>query len=213
MGDASDTAEVRYKIGEVCRLADVQPYVLRYWESEFASLAAPRGAQGPRTYSIRELKVVERIKQLLYDEGYTIAGAKKRLEGEIQSGALLGAAEPADRGPGVTAAEPGGLAPAPSVETTPVKPPPDTRTARRVTRKTPPQQPALDGVVFEDVTLPPAEALASAPEVPPPPAAEPARPAATSGRTTPVNHHADLRIPRVLAELREIQALLARDEP
>jgi len=203
MGDASDTAEVRYKIGEVCRLADVQPYVLRYWESEFASLAAPRGAQGPRTYSIRELRVVERIKQLLYDEGYTIAGAKKRLEGEIQSGALPGAAEPAGPGPGEAAAAPAGLAPAPSVETTPVKPPPDTRTSRRVTRK-PPQQPALDSVVFEDVALSPSETLAPPPEVPP-------STAATRVRTTPVNHHADLRIPRVLAELREIQALLTRD--
>lgn len=212
MGDASDTAEVRYKIGEVCRLADVQPYVLRYWESEFASLAAPRGAQGPRTYSIRELKVVERIKQLLYDEGYTIAGAKKRLEGEIQSGALLGAAEPADKGPGETAPEPGGLAPAPSVETTPVKPPPDTRTSRRLTRK-PPQQPALDSVVFEDVALPPAEATAPETDVPSRPATGPDGSSGTSVRTTPVNHHADLRIPRVLAELREIQALLTRDEP
>jgi DNA-binding transcriptional MerR regulator len=72
----------RYKIGDVCRIADVQPYVLRYWESEFPLLAPDRSQTGPRTYTSRELKLIERIKRLLYDEGYTIAGAKKRLEGE-----------------------------------------------------------------------------------------------------------------------------------
>ena len=77
--------ETRYKIGDVCRLADVQPYVLRYWESEFPALAADKaqsGPSGPRTYTVRELRIIEQIKKLLYDEGYTIAGAKKRLESE-----------------------------------------------------------------------------------------------------------------------------------
>ena len=77
-------AEVRYKVGEVCRLADVQPYVLKYWESEFPVLAPDRSVPGPRTYSARELGIIERIKKLLYDEGYTIAGAKKRLEAELR---------------------------------------------------------------------------------------------------------------------------------
>jgi DNA-binding transcriptional MerR regulator len=75
-------AESRYKIGDVCRIADVQPYVLRYWESEFSVLAGDKSVPGPRTYSARELKLIEQIKRLLYDEGYTIAGAKKRLEAE-----------------------------------------------------------------------------------------------------------------------------------
>ena len=78
------TAEARYKVAEVCRLADVQPYVLKYWESEFPVLAAPKGGGGPRLYSGLELKIIERIKKLLYDEGYTIAGAKKRLEAELK---------------------------------------------------------------------------------------------------------------------------------
>lgn len=81
----SENAEVRYKIGDVCRIADVQPYVLRYWESEFPLLAADRSLAGPRTYSARELELIGRIKRLLYDEGYTIAGAKKRLETEAAS--------------------------------------------------------------------------------------------------------------------------------
>jgi len=76
-------AEPRYKIGDVCRIADVQPYVLRYWESEFPSLAPDRTVTGPRTYTLRELRVIEQIKKLLYDEGYTIAGAKKKLESEL----------------------------------------------------------------------------------------------------------------------------------
>ncbi|HEY3349390.1 MAG TPA: MerR family transcriptional regulator [Thermoanaerobaculia bacterium] len=83
MADSANSGgETRYKIGDVCRIADVQPYVLRYWESEFPVLAPDKSIPGPRTYSARELKLIERIKRLLYDEGYTIAGAKKRLESE-----------------------------------------------------------------------------------------------------------------------------------
>ena len=78
----SENPDVRYKIGDVCRIADVQPYVLRYWESEFPLLAPDRSLPGPRTYSARELELIGQIKRLLYDEGYTIAGAKKRLESE-----------------------------------------------------------------------------------------------------------------------------------
>src|SRR5476651_795657 len=92
----SENTEVRYKIGDVCRIADVQPYVLRYWESEFPVLSPDRSVQGPRTYSARELDLIGRIKRLLYDEGYTIAGAKKRLESEASG------AKPADTNPVVT---------------------------------------------------------------------------------------------------------------
>jgi DNA-binding transcriptional MerR regulator len=71
-----------YKIGEVCKIADVQPYVLRYWETEFPPLAPNKSGGGQRLYSQREIDVILRIKQLLYSEGFTIAGAKKKLEGE-----------------------------------------------------------------------------------------------------------------------------------
>jgi len=74
-----------YKIGEVCRLADVQPYVLRYWETEFAPLAPNKSGGGQRLYTQREIDLILRIKQLLYAEGFTIAGAKKRLDGELAS--------------------------------------------------------------------------------------------------------------------------------
>jgi DNA-binding transcriptional MerR regulator len=71
-----------YKIGEVCKLADVQPYVLRYWETEFPPLAPNKSGGGQRLYTQRDLDIIMRIKQLLYSEGFTIAGAKKKLEGE-----------------------------------------------------------------------------------------------------------------------------------
>lgn len=77
-----------YKIGEACKALDIQPYVLRYWETEFAALSPNKSRSGQRVYGDRELDIIRRIKQLLYDEGYTIAGAKKRLEAELESGQL-----------------------------------------------------------------------------------------------------------------------------
>ena len=86
-----------YKIGEACKLLDIQPYVLRYWETEFPFLNPGKSKSGQRVYSEREVEVIRRIKGLLYDEGYTIAGAKKKLEAEI--GDLLDENETGVRGP------------------------------------------------------------------------------------------------------------------
>ncbi len=72
-----------FKIGEVCEITDTQPYVLRYWESEFTALAPAKNSSGQRIYRRRDIETVVRIKQLLYEEGFTIAGAKKRLEAEL----------------------------------------------------------------------------------------------------------------------------------
>jgi DNA-binding transcriptional MerR regulator len=69
-----------YKIGEVCKMADVQPYVLRYWETEFPQLAPNKSGGGQRLYTKREIETILRIKELLYRDGFTIAGAKKKLE-------------------------------------------------------------------------------------------------------------------------------------
>ncbi len=94
-----------YKIGEACKLLDIQPYVLRYWETEFPLLAPNKSKSGQRVYSEAELGIIRRIKELLYDEGFTIAGAKKRLEAETSSGgtavrvAELEAESTAARGP------------------------------------------------------------------------------------------------------------------
>jgi DNA-binding transcriptional MerR regulator len=77
-----------YKIGEACKELGIQPYVLRYWETEFPALAPSKSRSGQRVYSEKELEIIKRIKQLLYEEGYTIAGAKKKLETELASGSL-----------------------------------------------------------------------------------------------------------------------------
>src|SRR5258707_6035952 len=83
---SSGTEEKKlYKIGEVCKLADVQPYVLRYWETEFPLLTPNKSGGGQRMYTRGEIDVILRIKQLLYSEGFTIAGAKKKLENESAS--------------------------------------------------------------------------------------------------------------------------------
>ncbi|HEX2835735.1 MAG TPA: MerR family transcriptional regulator [Thermoanaerobaculia bacterium] len=77
------TEEKLYKIGEVCKLADVQPYVLRYWETEFPQLAPNKSGGGQRMYTRAEIDTILRIKELLYRDGFTIAGAKKKLETEV----------------------------------------------------------------------------------------------------------------------------------
>src|SRR5215210_1019383 len=77
------TEEKLYKIGEVCKLADLQPYVLRYWETEFPSLAPGKSGGGQRLYTRAEVDIILRIKELLYKEGFTTAGAKKKLEQEM----------------------------------------------------------------------------------------------------------------------------------
>lgn len=80
---ATDSDDKLYKIGEVCKLADVQPYVLRYWETEFPQLAPNKSGGGQRLYTRREIDTVLRIKELLYRDGFTIAGAKKKLEEDV----------------------------------------------------------------------------------------------------------------------------------
>lgn len=68
-----------YKIGEVSRIAGVEPYVLRYWETEFSFLKPRKTASGQRVYSRKDLEMVLQIKRLLYEERYTIEGVRKKL--------------------------------------------------------------------------------------------------------------------------------------
>jgi DNA-binding transcriptional MerR regulator len=75
-----------YKPAEACRIAEVAPYVLRYWETEFSALSGGKEKGPAKLYSSREVKIIARIRELLYDEGFTVAGAKKRLEAEIAEG-------------------------------------------------------------------------------------------------------------------------------
>ncbi len=73
-----------YRIGEVSALTGIQPYVLRYWESEFKLLRPKKNRGGQRVYRRQDLELVQRIKQLLYEERLTLEGAKKRLRQEIR---------------------------------------------------------------------------------------------------------------------------------
>ena len=87
-GETAVPKKLYYRIGEACRAVDIQPYVLRYWETEFPALTPSKSRSGQRVYSEKELEIIRRIKELLYDEGYTIAGAKKKLETELAAGSL-----------------------------------------------------------------------------------------------------------------------------
>ena len=68
-----------YSIGEVSQMTDVPPHVLRYWESEFPQLHPKKGRSGNRMYQPRDLEMVKRIRELLYDRRFTIAGARTEL--------------------------------------------------------------------------------------------------------------------------------------
>jgi DNA-binding transcriptional MerR regulator len=69
-----------YKIGEISRKVGLKPYVLRFWEAEFPSLRPKKGSGGQRVYTKKELDLLLEIKRLLYKEGCTIPGARKKLE-------------------------------------------------------------------------------------------------------------------------------------
>lgn len=73
-----------FKIGEVCDLVGVQAHVLRYWETEFPQLSPQKNRSGQRSYRRRDVEISLRIKELLYDEMYTIAGARKKLQNELR---------------------------------------------------------------------------------------------------------------------------------
>src|ERR1700727_613189 len=66
-----------YRIGEVSRLSDLKPFVLRYWETEFPMLEPVKSPSGHRMYRQQDVDMVFKIKRLLYDEGFTIAGAPR----------------------------------------------------------------------------------------------------------------------------------------
>jgi DNA-binding transcriptional MerR regulator len=75
-----------FKIGEVCDLVGVQAHVLRYWETEFSMLSPQKNKSGQRGYRKRDVEMALRIKQLLYKEMFTIAGARKKLQTEQREG-------------------------------------------------------------------------------------------------------------------------------
>ena len=78
-----------FKLNEVCKLANVQPYMLRFWGTEFEQLEAAKSGTGQRLYSRDQVELILEIRRLLFDEGLTIAGARKRI------GSSHGTARPA----------------------------------------------------------------------------------------------------------------------
>ncbi|HJS52754.1 MAG TPA: MerR family transcriptional regulator [Pyrinomonadaceae bacterium] len=76
--------KIYFKIGEVCEIVGVQAHVLRYWETEFPMLSPQKNRSGQRSYRRRDVEISLRIKQLLYDEMFTIAGARKKLQSEMR---------------------------------------------------------------------------------------------------------------------------------
>ena len=82
-----------YRIGEVSRLTALKPFVLRYWETEFPTLEPVKSPSGHRLYRQEDVEMVLRIKRLLYDEGFTIAGARRHLReqnGDGENSATVG---------------------------------------------------------------------------------------------------------------------------
>lgn len=95
-------------------MLDIQPYVLRYWQTEFPALASKGSGGSRRDFDAEDLEAIRRIKELLYDEGCTIASAKKKLAAELEDGRLQGrplipaAADPPDGDSPPAAREEGG---------------------------------------------------------------------------------------------------------
>ncbi len=88
-----------FRIGEVSRLTDTKAFVLRYWETEFPMLQPVKTPAGHRLYCREDVEMVLRIKRLLYDEGFTIAGARRHLRegnGRFAEGSISGAGSAKD---------------------------------------------------------------------------------------------------------------------
>ena len=83
-GETVASLERVYRIGEVAEIVGVEPYVLRYWETEFPTLHPAKSPHGQRLYRDSDIEAALAIKELLYEEGFTIAGARKHLPQESQ---------------------------------------------------------------------------------------------------------------------------------
>jgi DNA-binding transcriptional MerR regulator len=118
-----------FRIGEVAGLVGVEPHVLRYWEREFRSIRPTKSAKGQRVYSRRDVENLIRVRELLYRDGFTIAGAKKKLqrvdaEPEVAVAGANGAraepsspSPPSPPSPSPSASAPSRTAPTPAAQT------------------------------------------------------------------------------------------------
>lgn len=116
MSKKPELVKLYYRIGEVSQIVGVQPHVLRYWETEFRTIRPQKSNKGQRIYSRRDVEKLLRVKDLLRNQGFTIAGARRRLR-EVQGGvAALQAMIDAEPGTdGLVASPEAEQAPAPVV--------------------------------------------------------------------------------------------------
>jgi DNA-binding transcriptional MerR regulator len=91
-----------YRIGDVSRMTGVKAFVLRYWETEFPMLEPQKGSNGRRSYTEEDVELIRKIKRLLYDEGFTIAGARRHLR---EGGSAAADGDGASLAPGYGAAQ------------------------------------------------------------------------------------------------------------
>lgn len=202
-------ASRRYRPAEFYRLADVQPYILKVWEREFPMLAAHRSPTGPQFYTEEELEIVKRIKHLLYDEQYTIAGACKRLIAEQARAAGASAPLPAPdeaeetEVPAVAAAPKGVVLPEPSGG--------EEAAAAEPEGQEPDEQPLLVPVPVEPAPKPRRSRAKAAPSSEEQPSLQATEPESVDRVEAPVVKRADPRVARTITELKEILDLLSRD--
>jgi DNA-binding transcriptional MerR regulator len=113
-----------FTIGEVSDLCGVKPHVLRYWEQEFTQLKPVKRRGNRRYYQHHEVLLIRRIRELLYEEGFTISGARNRLDNvRLDNIRLDSASMPQEDKPELVArtARPAAIAPAPGVDVTAIK--------------------------------------------------------------------------------------------
>jgi DNA-binding transcriptional MerR regulator len=94
-----ELVKLYYRIGEVAEIVGVQPHVLRYWETEFRSIRPQKSTKGQRVYSRRDVEKLLRVKDLLRNQGFTIAGARKKLHDAADEVRLERAPAPAPVAP------------------------------------------------------------------------------------------------------------------
>ena len=125
-----------FKLNDVCKLANVQPYMLRFWGTEFEQLETTTTETGQRLYSRPQMTLILEIRRLLFDEGLTIAGARREVEKLVESGKLDLEAEAPEKPP-----TPG----------KPVARKPRTKTAKSKSKSKPEPAPEVDKAPHADV--------------------------------------------------------------
>jgi len=91
------SGKLYYSIREVSEITSIKPYVLRFWEKEFPTLRPKKNRAGNRTYQLKDIELLKQIKNLLYDEGYTIEGARSQLRG-FKASEVVNAVKVEDQG-------------------------------------------------------------------------------------------------------------------